>query len=55
MRFDVPVAGIETLRTMKKVSARVLALEAGKCIIVDRKKFIKEADKSGIVVVGVRK
>lgn len=55
MRFDVPVAGIETLRTMKKVSARVLALEAGKCIIVDREKFIKEADKSGIVVVGVKK
>jgi DUF1009 family protein len=54
MRFDVPVAGIETLRTMKKVSARVLALEAGKCIIVDKEKFIKEADKSGIVVVGVK-
>ena len=55
MRFDVPVVGIETLRTMKKVSAQVLALEADKCIIVDREKFIKEADKSGIVVVGVRK
>jgi len=55
MRFDVPVAGIETLRTMKKVSARVLALEADKCIIVDREKFTKEADKSGIVVVGVKK
>ena len=54
MRFDVPVAGIETLRTMKKVSARVLALEAGKCIIIDKEKFIKEADKSGIVVVGVK-
>lgn len=55
MRFDVPVVGIETLRTMKKVSAKVLALEADKCIIVDRELFIKEADKSGIVVVGVRK
>jgi len=55
MRFDVPVAGIETLRTMKKVSARVLALEAGKCLIMDKKKFIKEADKSGIVVMGVKK
>jgi len=54
MRFDVPVVGIETLRTMKKVSARVLALEAGKCIIVEREKFIKEADKSGIVVIGVK-
>jgi DUF1009 family protein len=55
MRFDVPVAGIETLRTMKKVSARVLALETGKCIIMDKEKFIKEADKSGIVVIGLKK
>jgi len=54
MRFDVPVVGIETLRTMKKVSARVLALESGKCLILDRETFIKEADKSGIVVVGVK-
>ncbi len=55
MRFDVPVAGIETLRTMKKVSARVLALEAGTCIIMDKEKFIKEADTSGIVVIGLKK
>ncbi len=55
MRFDVPVAGVETLRSMKKVSAKVLALEAGKCIIVDKNKFIHEADKSGIIVVGVKK
>ncbi len=55
MRFDVPVAGIETLRIMKKVSARVLALEAGKCIIVDKENFIKEADTSGITVVGIKR
>ncbi|MEF9437490.1 MAG: LpxI family protein [Candidatus Mariimomonas ferrooxydans] len=53
MRLDVPVVGIDTLSVMKKVNAKVLALEAGKSIIVDKESFIKEADKAEIVVVGV--
>ncbi|RJQ50283.1 MAG: LpxI family protein [Nitrospiraceae bacterium] len=54
MRFDVPVVGIDTLHSMKDAAARVLAVETGKCIIVDREHFIKEADKEGIAVIGVR-
>jgi len=54
LRFDVPVVGMDTLRSMKEVSAKVLALEAEKCIIVDKEKFINEADKEGMVVVGVK-
>ncbi len=54
MRLDVPVVGINTLSTMKKVKANVLALEAGKSIIVDREKFIKEADREEIAVVGIK-
>ncbi|MEF9426286.1 MAG: UDP-2,3-diacylglucosamine diphosphatase LpxI [Candidatus Mariimomonas ferrooxydans] len=46
MRLDVPVVGIDTLSVMKKVNAKVLALEAGKSIIVDKESFIKEADKA---------
>ncbi|MBI4848497.1 MAG: UDP-2,3-diacylglucosamine diphosphatase LpxI [Nitrospirae bacterium] len=53
MRFDVPVVGINTLHSMKSSGAKVLAVEAGKCIIVDKEKFVKEADKEGIIVVGV--
>ena len=52
MRFDVPVAGMDTLRTMKKTGAGVLALEAGKCIIVDIEKFVNKANEYGIVVAG---
>ncbi len=55
MRFDVPVAGGGTLSAMKTSGARVLAVEAGKCIIIDRENFIKEADRAGIVVVGIKK
>jgi DUF1009 family protein len=53
MRFDVPTVGIDTLRSMKRVDAKVLALEAAKCIIIDKDKFIREADKAGIVVFGI--
>jgi DUF1009 family protein len=55
MRFDVPVVGIDTLNSMKKSGARVLAVESGKCILVEKDSFLKEANKSGIVVVGVKK
>lgn len=53
LRFDVPVVGIDTITLMKKAAARVLAVEAGKCIIIDMEKFIKEADRVGIVVAGI--
>ena len=55
MRFDVPVVGIETLNSMKKSGARVLAVESEKCIIIEKENFLKEANKSGIVVVGIKK
>lgn len=54
MRFDVPVVGIDTLHCMKSAGAKVLAVEAEKCIVVDKEEFIKEADKEQMVVVGVR-
>jgi DUF1009 family protein len=53
MRFDVPAVGIDTLRSMKKAGAKVLALEAGKCIIVDKEHFLQEADKAEIAVIGI--
>ncbi|KPK02923.1 MAG: hypothetical protein AMK71_00650 [Nitrospira bacterium SG8_35_4] len=53
MRFDVPAVGADTLASMTGTEARVLALEAGKCIIIDRESFIRKADNAGIVVVGM--
>ncbi len=55
MRFDVPVVGSGTLASMKASGARVLAVEAGKCIIIDKENFIKEADGAGLVVTGIKK
>jgi len=53
LRFDLPAAGIETIKTMKEVKASCLAVEAGKTIILDRETVVKEADKAGIAIVGV--
>ena len=55
MRFDVPVVGLNTLSSMRQAKAKVLALEAGKTIIVDKEKFIREAEKSEIIIVGIHK
>lgn len=53
MRFDVPAVGIDTLHVMMKVRACVLALEAEKSIIIDKERFIEEADNLDIAVVGI--
>jgi len=54
MRFDVPGGGPDTLDAMRRVGATVLALEAGKSIILERDGFLDEAHKAGISVVGVK-
>jgi len=52
-RFDLPATGLETIETMKKVNGAVLAVEAGKSLMFDSEAVIREADKHGIVIVGV--
>ncbi|GER93305.1 DUF1009 domain-containing protein [hot springs metagenome] len=53
MRLDVPVIGINTLRSMIEVKARIIAIEAHKSMIVNRDRLIREAEESGISVVGI--
>jgi hypothetical protein len=54
MRFDVPVVGLDTLRSMLEANARVLAVEAEKSILLNRERLLKEANEAGIAVVGFR-
>lgn len=53
MRLDVPAVGLDTLKVMEKVKARVLAVEAQRSMIVNREKVIKEAEHAGITVIGI--
>ena len=52
MRFDVPTVGARTIETMIKAGARVLALESGRCLMMDREEMIALADRHKISVVG---
>lgn len=52
-RFDIPAFGLNTLKTMKKYKAKLIAVEANETILVDYKKTIDYADKNNIVVMAV--
>ena len=53
-RFDLPCAGPKTVETCAKAGVRVLAVEAGGTLLVDREQMVRLADKAGIALVGVR-
>jgi len=52
-RFDLPATGLTTLESMQEAKAAVLAVEAGQSLLFDREAMIRQADKAGLVVVGV--
>ncbi|MFH1217395.1 MAG: UDP-2,3-diacylglucosamine diphosphatase LpxI [Pseudomonadota bacterium] len=52
-RFDLPATGLATIDSMLEAKADVLAVEAGQSLLFDREAMIRQADKAGIVVVGV--
>ena len=51
MRFDVPTVGCATIESMQKAGARVLAIDAGKTIVIDPDQTIALADRYGITIV----
>lgn len=53
MRFDVPTIGLGTIQTLHDAGGRLLAVEAGKTILLDEPDVIALADKLGICVVAV--
>jgi hypothetical protein len=53
LRFDAPAIGPQTIKTLKEAGATVLAIEAGKTIILDQEEMIKLADKENIVVIAL--
>ena len=52
-RFDIPVVGLKTLKTMKKAGVTALAFQAGRLILLDRREVIAYADRHNIAIVGV--
>jgi UDP-2,3-diacylglucosamine hydrolase len=50
MRFDVPVIGIETLRVAAEAKLRVIAVEAGKTLLLERDAIVELAGCSRISI-----
>jgi len=50
MRFDVPVIGVKTIETMVHAGASCLAVDAGRCLLLDGEAMTRAADEAGIAV-----
>ncbi|MBR0197276.1 MAG: UDP-2,3-diacylglucosamine diphosphatase LpxI [Kiritimatiellae bacterium] len=53
MRFDIPVAGLKTLKTMKKAGATVLAFQAGRLVLLNKEETLTYANKHSIAIIGI--
>jgi UDP-2,3-diacylglucosamine hydrolase len=54
MRFDVPTIGVTTIENLHRARARVLAIEAGKTILLDQEEVIALAERYGLSIVAMR-
>jgi len=50
VRFDVPVIGVKTIETMARAGASCLAVDAGRCLLLDGDATTQAADYAGIAV-----
>jgi len=51
LRFDVPVIGVKTIEVMRGAGATCLALDAGRCLLLDGERVAEAADANTIAVV----
>ena len=52
--FDVPVAGLSTIDTMRETGTTALAVDAGRTLLLDKDQMIRQANESGITIAGYR-
>jgi DUF1009 family protein len=55
LRFDLPAVGPRTIEVMASVKASVLAIEAGRTILLDREIMLEKARSARIAIVGITK
>jgi UDP-2,3-diacylglucosamine hydrolase len=51
MRFDVPVIGLKTIEVMQRAGAQCLAIDAGKCLLLERERLLDAANAAEISIV----
>jgi DUF1009 family protein len=53
-RFDNPAVGPDTIAALVDARAAVLAVEAGRTLLLEREETVAAADAAGVVLMGVR-
>lgn len=53
LRFDLPAIGPRTIENMVTVRATVLAVEAGRTVLLDREKLLAQARQFNIAIIGL--
>jgi DUF1009 family protein len=53
LRFDVPTVGRDTIQTLHRAGGRVLAIEAGRTIVLDQAETVALADRCGITIIAL--
>ena len=53
MRFDIPVVGEHTMKSLRRIKAAVLAVEAKRTILLDREVIVAEANRQGLCLVSI--
>jgi DUF1009 family protein len=51
MRFDIPVIGLHTVKSIRKAGISAVAVEAGRAILLERDAIIAELDKRNVTLV----
>jgi hypothetical protein len=51
MRFDVPVVGVATIEALKRAGASCLAIDAGRCLLLDGDAVVRAADGASICLI----
>jgi len=52
--FDVPVVGYSTIPVMRETGTTVVAVEAGRTLMLDKEQMIEAANDAGIAIVGIK-
>ena len=52
LRFDVPVVGPETISVAAETKIRVIALEAGRTLLLEKRIVLEESEKARISLFG---
>ena len=51
MRFDVPVIGVKTIEVMRAAGASCLAIDSGRCLLLEGDSVIQSAEQAKIAIV----